>query len=557
MPSTSTLLRELLRQRRPLLITGAHNALSAKLVERAGFDAVWASGFEISAAFAIPDANLLTMTENLEVAKAMADAVGIPIVADCDNGYGNAVNVVRTVQEYEKAGIAAICIEDNIFPKRCSFYAGVKRELAPVEEHAGKVRAAKDAQQTRDFFVIARTEALIAGWGMEEALKRARAYAEAGADAILIHSKAKTPDELWEFSRHWSSDVPLVSVPTIYKGVTADELYEHGYKMVIFANQGIRTAIKAMRETFEILKRDKRPAAVDERIVPLEEVYDLVGVKTLNDQEKQYLPAGTGNVTSIIVAAGVDKELLPLTAEIPKAMLDIKGKTILERQVETMNECNIKDIVVVRGYKKEKINLPNIRYYDNDRFEQNYELASLFRAEREIHGRFLFLYSDILFDRSILEKLLQSPDDITLVVDRAFYDEHAQKGVAPAHKADMVQLENPPQQGYRFLPSEAGNRVLRIGQKMPWTEAHGEFIGMAMCSERGAEILKESYKRVIDRYNGRRFQEAESVEKASFTDLIQEIINEGTKVSCVDVYKGWMEIDTFDDYRRAWAEIRS
>jgi phosphoenolpyruvate phosphomutase len=556
MPASANPLRQLLREDRPILAAGAHNALSAKLVERAGFDAVWASGFEISASYAIPDANLLTMTENLEVAKAMADAVRIPVIADCDNGYGNAVNVVRTVEEYEKAGIAAICIEDNVFPKRCSFYAGVKRELAEVEEHAGKIRAAKDAQRSDDFFVIARTEALIAGWGMEEALKRATAYAEAGADAILIHSKARTPDELWEFARHWTLDTPLVSVPTIYKDVTAEELYRHGYKVVIFANHTIRSAIRAMRDTLEVLRREKRPAAVDDRIVDLDEVYELVGVKTLNEQERQYLPAGTRNVTAIIVAAGVDRELLPLTADIPKAMLDIKGKTILERQVETLNECNIKDIVVVRGYKKEKINLPNIRYYDNDRFELNYELASLFRAEREIAGRFVFLYSDILFDRSILEKLLQSPDDITIVVDRAFYDQHVRLGVPPARKLDLVQLASPPTQGYRFMPADTGQRVVHIGQKIGWQEAHGEFIGMAMCSERGAEILRRTYHKVIDRYNGRPFQEAESVEKASFTDLIQEIIDDGQPVAAVDIYKGWMDIDTFDDYRRAWAEIR-
>jgi phosphoenolpyruvate phosphomutase len=556
MVATSTVLRGLLREKRPLLVAGAHNALSAKLVERAGFDGVWASGFEISASFGIPDANLLTMSENLEVAKAMADAVRKPIIADCDNGYGNAVNVVRTVQEYEKAGIAAICIEDNIFPKRCSFYAGVKRELATVEEHAGKVRAAKDAQTTRDFLVIARTEALIAGWGMEEALKRAAAYADAGADAILIHSKSKTPDELWEFARHWNRDTPLVSVPTIYKGVTADELFDHGYKIVIFANHGIRSSIKAMRETFEILRREKRPAAVDDRIVPLEEVYELVGVQTLNAQEKEYLPAGAGNVTSIILAAGVDKELLPLTADIPKAMLDIKGRTILERQVSTLNDCNIKNIVVVRGYKKEKINLPNIRYYDNDRFEQNYELASLFRAENEIRGRFVFLYSDILFDRSVLEKLLQSEDDIALVVDRAFYDQHVRLCIPPVHKADLVQLAAPPEQGYRFLPSDHGGRVSRIGQRIAWNEAHGEFIGMAMFSEQGAEILRRAYHRVLEKYNGRSFQEAPSVERASFTDLIQELIDEGQAVGSVDIYKGWMDIDTFDDYRRAWAEIR-
>jgi phosphoenolpyruvate phosphomutase len=545
-----------MRENRPLLITGAHNALSAKLVERAGFDGVWASGFEISAAYAIPDANILTMKETLEAAKAMADVVKIPVIADCDNGFGNAVNVVRTVQEYERAGIAAICIEDNIFPKRCSFYAGVKRELTPVEEHAGKIRAAKDAQRTRDFFVIARTEALIAGWGMEEALKRARAYAEAGADAILIHSKSKQPDELWEFARHWNLKVPLVSVPTIYKNTHSSELFERGYKVVIFANHGVRTAIKAMRDTFEILKREQRPAAVDDRIVKLEEVYDLVGVSTLNAQEKQYLPAGTANVKTIIVAAGQDTALMPLTADIPKAMLDVKGKTLIERQIETLNECNIKDIVVVRGYKKEKINLPNIRYYDNDRFDQSYELASLFRAENEINGRFVFLYADILFDRGVLEKLLQSPEDITLVIDRAYYDNHVKSGVAPAHKADLVQLESPPAQGYRFLATDSGNRITRIGQRIPWQEAHAEFIGMAMCSERGADVLRKAYRRVAERGAQKPFHEAETFERAALTDLVQELIASGERIGCVEIYKGWMDIDTFDDYRRAWAEIR-
>src|SRR4030095_1710699 len=123
----------------------------------------------ISASYGIPDANILSMAENLHAAKMMADAVDIPIVADCDNGYGNAINVIRCVEAYEQAGIAAICIEDNVFPKRCSFYAGVKRELATLEEHAGKIRAAKRAQRQSDFVLIARTEALIAGWGLDEA----------------------------------------------------------------------------------------------------------------------------------------------------------------------------------------------------------------------------------------------------------------------------------------------------------------------------------------------------------------------------------------------------
>jgi phosphoenolpyruvate phosphomutase len=163
-------LRELMARPGPIVIMGAHNGLSGRIAEEAGFDGLWASGFEISASWAVPDANILTMAESLGAAKMMNDAVRIPTVADCDNGFGNAINVVRCVEEYERAGIAAICIEDNVFPKRCSFYAGVRRELSDVEEHAAKVRAAKATQKDRDFMVIARTEALIAGWGMEEAL---------------------------------------------------------------------------------------------------------------------------------------------------------------------------------------------------------------------------------------------------------------------------------------------------------------------------------------------------------------------------------------------------
>src|SRR5438477_6750830 len=183
--------RKLLNRPETVVLAGAHNALSAKLVEQAGFEAIWASGFEISAAWGVPDASTLTMTENLDVVKQISDAVSIPVIADGDTGYGNAINVMRTVEAYEQAGIAGISLEDNIFPKRCSFYTGVQRELVSIEEHAGKIRAAKAAQKNPDFTVIARSEALIAGLGMEAAILRAGAYAQAGAGAILVHSKAK------------------------------------------------------------------------------------------------------------------------------------------------------------------------------------------------------------------------------------------------------------------------------------------------------------------------------------------------------------------------------
>ncbi|HSF34300.1 MAG TPA: isocitrate lyase/phosphoenolpyruvate mutase family protein, partial [Candidatus Tectomicrobia bacterium] len=324
-------LRELLHRPGAIVAVGAHDALSARLIERAGFDAVWASGFAISAAqFALPDANVLSMTENLEIIRQMSRATNLPIIADIDNGYGNAINVMRTITEYEAAGVAAISIEDNIFPKRCSFYSGVQRELVSVEEHCGKIRAAKRAQRSADFMVIARTETLIAGYGMEEALQRAAAYTEAGADAILIHSKAPTADEVMEFARRWSHDTPLVVVPTTYASTPLQALEAAGIKIVIFANHPVRAAITAMRQTLALLRREGTASLLDPHIASLDEVYDLVGVAELKAAEEEFLPVGAEEVRAIILAAGFEPGLLPLIEDRPKALLDIKGKSILE-----------------------------------------------------------------------------------------------------------------------------------------------------------------------------------------------------------------------------------
>jgi phosphoenolpyruvate phosphomutase len=495
------------------------------------------------------------MTEMLEAVKRMVAAVELPVIADCDNGFGNAINVMRTVEEYERAGVAGVCIEDNVFPKRCSFYPGVRRELVAVDEHASKIRAAKDACRGGDFVTIARTEALIAGWGKQEALKRARAYAEAGADAVLVHSKSSSFDELREFSESWDGPCPLVAVPTTYAGTTAAELAARGFKMVIFANQALRAAVAAMRGVLRTLRADGYPAAVEKEVVPLEDIYGLVGLRTLQENERRFLTPGGRSVTAVIIAAGFTPDLMPLVEDRPKGMLDIKGQTILERQVRALNDCGIKDIVVVRGYRKEQIQLPNLRYYDNDRFLDTGEAQSLFLAEPELRSRFVFLYGDIVFDPAILEKLLKARDDITVVVDRAWADYGEQRAeVAARTRPDLVVTRRPPLGGYRFLPPDERTTLVRIGQKLDPTEADGEFIGLAMFSEEGAELLRRVYAEV--RGQRGRFHEAESVEKAAFTDLIQELIDRGHDVACIDTYKGWMEIDTFEDYRRAWAEIK-
>ncbi|MGD9728640.1 MAG: isocitrate lyase/phosphoenolpyruvate mutase family protein [Nitrospiraceae bacterium] len=555
----ATKLRQLLQQPGIIKAVGAHDALSAKLIERAGFDAIWASGFAISASLkCIPDASFITSSEQLEVERNIAEAVSIPIIADCDTGYGNALNVMRTVNDRERAGVAAICIEDNVYPKRCSFYAGVRRELIPLEEHCGKIQAAKAAQTVPDFVVIARTEALIAGWGQEEALTRAKAYADAGADAVLIHSKSSTFDELRTVAKAWSGRVPLVVVPTIFDQVTAGELEEAGFKIVIYANQMVRAGIRAMRDALTVIKKDTRPGSVNDQIVKLKEVYEIVGVPQMEQDERKFLPMGSEKITAIIAAAGFEKQLLPLIEDKPKCLLDIKGKTILERQVVALNDCNIKEIALVRGYKKEAITLPNIRYYDNDRYEETGELFSLFCAENEMKGRTILLYGDIIFETAVLEKLLKSPADITLVVDLAWSDT-PEKGQDRHLRPDLVKLDPPPGKNYlaRFIMPEGETTVTQIGQDIPLDQAHGEFIGMAMFSDTGTRAFTECYRASLAKYKAKGFHEAGEFMKASLPDLIQELIDTGVTVQAVPIYKGWMEVDSFEEYQTAWAKIRS
>ena len=550
------LLRAILSRPGLVPMVGAHDALSAKLIEAAGFPVVWSSSFAVSAAQrAVPDVNLLTMTENLEAARYVNAAVAAPVIADVDNGYGNVVNVVRTVEEYERAGIAGICMEDNVFPKKCSLYPGMKRELLSIEEFAGKIRASVDTRKDPDFVIIARVEALIAGWGMKEALRRAHAYAAAGADMVLMHSKSQTAAEILEFMRLWEGRTPIVVVPTLYPSVTFEELEGAGVKMVIWANQVLRGAVAGMQRTLEALARERRLDALDPHIVPLEEIYRHVGVDEFKAIEDEYLPASAGPARAIIIAAGSGKSLLPLTEDRPKCMLDIKGRTILERQVDTLRACGIQDIVVVRGYRKDVVTVPGLRYHDNDRFEETGELGSLFSAAAELHGPILFLYSDILFEQSVLEKLLRSEADCAIVVDRAWVDQRER--LLPLSKPlDLVVTAGTPEAGLRALPGGAEDRLVAVGQRIAPERATGEFIGLARFSERGTAALRAAYEGRLAAPGGP-FHEADSPERAAFTDLLQELVARGEAVACVDVYKGWLEVDTFEDYQRAWAAIKA
>jgi phosphoenolpyruvate phosphomutase len=275
----------------PVVAVGAHDAMSARLIDNWGFDAVWVSGFGVSAmAYGLPDLNLVTMSETMDVTRRIDAVTELPVVVDCDNEYGGFSNVVRTIVEFDRAGVAAVCIEDNLFPKRNSLYQGPsQRELVKTSEQARRLRAAKSAQESEDFTLIARVEALIAGHGIDAAIERAVAYAEAGADAILIHSKDKSLEEIEGFLEDWrraALDVPLVAVPTLFPDYTADELAAKGFSMVILANHPMRASVQAMQETLGRLRPDGRAADADPHIAKVDEIFELVHTRETIEAEE-------------------------------------------------------------------------------------------------------------------------------------------------------------------------------------------------------------------------------------------------------------------------------
>jgi len=282
-------LRNLLRADRPLIIAGVHDGLSARLAERAGFAGLWASGFCISASKCLPDVGLLSMHEHLGATTAIHAASDLPVIADVDDGFGDAINVVRVVREYEAAGIAGICLEDNQHPKRNSLYAGLDRKLVSSDTFARKIEAAVATRRDPDFLIIARTEALVAGLGQDEAHRRASAYADAGADLLLIHAKASTAAPILDFGRSWRRGVPLAAVPSTYPDVSSDELYAVGYRLIVFANQGLRAAVAAMDRSFRTMARTRSLAATEASVSPLAEIFALVDYEEINRLNALYV----------------------------------------------------------------------------------------------------------------------------------------------------------------------------------------------------------------------------------------------------------------------------
>ena len=286
----TTQLKQMLQSDQTEFIMEAHNGLSARIVEEAGFKGIWGSGLTLSASLGVRDNNEASWTQVLDVMEFMSDATTIPILLDADTGYGNFNNVRRLVRKLEQRNIAGMCIEDKLFPKTNSFINSEQQPLADVEEFSAKIKAAKDTQQDPDFCVVARVESLIAGWELDEALRRAEAYYSAGADAILMHSKLKTADQILDFMRAWANKCPVVIVPTTYYSTPTSVYEEGGVSLVIWANHLLRASIKAMQQTAAQIYQERSLSAVEGQVVTVKEIFRLQNAGELEEAEQRYLP---------------------------------------------------------------------------------------------------------------------------------------------------------------------------------------------------------------------------------------------------------------------------
>ncbi len=261
---------------------GAYDAITAQLIEESEFEAIWAGSLGICTALGYPDSDIVNMNEFLDAARVLNRSTNIPVIADCNSGYGGINNVVRMVKEYENAGIAAICIEDQVFPKKNSFYSGI-HELEETNLFCEKLRAAVQTREDSKFMIIARIEALIAGRDITEALDRAHAYKLAGADIIAIHSKSKTPDEIIHFLESWASETPVMIIPTTYY-LSVEQLMELKVSIVVYANQVLRAIVPSAKKL--LMQISDHPGNINipsHRIADLDEIFQLHRMNSSSD----------------------------------------------------------------------------------------------------------------------------------------------------------------------------------------------------------------------------------------------------------------------------------
>lgn len=537
----TTTLRAMLESPSLEFLMEAHNGLSAKIAEEAGFRGIWASGLSIASSLGVRDANEASWTQVLEVVEFMADATTVPILVDGDTGYGDFNSVRRLVRKLTSRGIAGVCLEDKIFPKQNSFIRGNQQPLADVHEFAGKIKAARDAAPDADFCVVARVEAFIAGWGLDEALLRAHAYADAGATAILIHSARRDASEVLAFQQAFGKRLPVVVVPTKYYTTPTQVLRDAGFSVAIWANHLMRSALTAMQQTAARIHADEHLLNVESHVAPLTEVFRLQGEFELEDAERRYLPATTNKTRAIVLAASRGKELGALTIDKPKCMLAIGGKPLLQHIVDTYRGAGVRDVSVVRGYCKDAVTTQGITTFDNDAHETTGEVGSLLCAKAAFDGSVVVSYGDVLFQRHVIDGLCDVPDDIVIAVDPSWQSSR-NRG---ERRADLVRCSKPFSRD-SFLSQVHLVEIPTVRLEDASASAHGgdrvadgEWMGIMKLSAAGTAAVAGLLTQLS----------AEGVEVAMLRvpELLRHAQRRGMPVRVLYMAGSWLDVDVVED----------
>lgn len=533
----TTQLRNMLNSSELEFLMEAHNGMSAKIAEEAGFKGIWGSGLSISAALGVRDNNEASWTQVLEVVEFMSDATTVPILLDGDTGYGNFNNMRRLVTKLEQRGVAGVCIEDKIFPKTNSFLRTEAQPLADMDEFCGKIKAGQDTKLDSDFNIIARVEALIAGWGLGEALKRAEAYRLAGANGILMHSKISKADEILAFMKEWgerSKTCPIVIVPTKYYSTPTNVFREANISVCIWANHQMRAAISAMQKTTEVIFKEQSLINIEDKVVSVKEIFRLQNDSELELAEKLYLTvADADKPRAIFLAASRGAELKELTEDRPKVLIDINGKPLIEQSIDSFYDHDIKDISIVTGYKKEAFKFQNIKYIHNENYENTSELSSLFLARKEILENCVISYGDILYRKYILSRLLEEKGDITIVVDAMVENRD------PSYSGDFVICSR--EHTKNFAEASAELKEIKFGRAAEMKETQGEWIGLIKTNKVGSEVLSKTLNELST---------TADFNKLKLPDLMNVLLAKKVKINVMYIDGHWMDVDTYADVSR-------
>jgi phosphoenolpyruvate phosphomutase len=534
-PTRSARLRALLATPQLEFLMEAHNGLSARIVREADFKGIWASGLALSAQFGVRDNNEASWTQVVDMLEFMVDASDLPILLDGDTGYGNFNNVRRLVRKLEQRGVAGVCIEDKQFPKTNSFLNGARQPLADIGEFSGKIAAGKDSQHDADFCIVARVEALIAGWGMEEALRRAEAYRLAGADAILIHSAQPRADEIVRFAREWAQRAPLLIVPTRYYGTPTEVFRAAGISVVIWANHLLRAATAAMQALAREVQRSETLVDVEDRIAPLSEIFRLQDAAEYATAESLYLSSGTPPRAAVVLAAGRGKGLEALTAERPRVMLPIAGKPLLRWLLDAFKREGINDVTVVGGYRSEAIDPAGIDLLINPRHAHTGELVSLSLALPTLSADTLICYGDLLFRSYVLRDLLDGSGEFAVVVDSS------DSGAINSTVRDFAWCSRRDDRGL-FGTTVLLQHVAEDGSDGTHGAPQGRWIGMLHVRRGGLARLQSVMSQLAARAD---------FDRLDVPELLNALLADGAAIEVKYVHGHWRGVNDLEEFRHA------